>query len=104
MTYLYNRRGEQFRHSQNVRKDRTHLSSSHTHNSPTLPVSLTWPPSLAQPESEVEPSPPGLPTDTSDVAKVVAGPIPKSWAIKANENERDTQTRRVDALSVVLSQ
>ncbi|KIM87185.1 hypothetical protein PILCRDRAFT_774293 [Piloderma croceum F 1598] len=96
---LHTLRGEQFRHSQNVRKDRTHLSSSHTHNSPTLPVSLIWPSEL---ESEVESSPPSTSTETGDVAKVVAGPIPKSWALKANKNEHTTQTRR-EALSVVLS-
>jgi len=78
---LHTLRGEQFRHSQNVRKDRTHLSSSHTHNSPTLPVSLYWPPSPAQPQTEIESSPAAIQTDTSDVAK----------------------TQRVDALSVVLS-
>ena len=77
-------RGEQFRHSQNVRKDRTHLSSSHTYNSPTLPFSLTWPPATdSEPETEVEsPSATVLP-DTSDVLKVVAESIPpKSLVLK----------------------
>jgi len=100
---LHTLKGEQFRHSQNVRKDRTHLSSPRTHNSPTLPVNLIWPPSTSEPESEVEPSPPSTSTETGDAAKVVAGPIPKSWALKANKNEHTTRTRRVDALSVVLS-
>jgi hypothetical protein len=42
-THYIRFRGEQFRHSQNVRRSRTHLSSAHTHNTPTLPAGLTGP-------------------------------------------------------------
>jgi hypothetical protein len=67
-------------------------------------VSLTWPPQAsAEPERGVESIPSTIPTDTSHDPKVVAGPIPRSWTLKANTSECDPQTRRVDALSVVLS-
>jgi hypothetical protein len=76
MAYLHDHRGEQFRHSQNVRRDLTHLSSPSTYNSPTMPVSLTW---SSEPQNEVESQRLPTPADTSDFSKVVAGPIPKSW-------------------------
>jgi len=40
-TLLHTLRGEHFRHAQNVRRSRAHISSSLTFNSSTLPVDLT---------------------------------------------------------------
>ena len=37
------------------------------------------------------------------ITKVIAGPIPKSWASGADSNEHAMQAWRIDALSVVLS-
>lgn len=50
-------------------------------------------------------SPPTAVSTTDGVhgkTKVVAGPIPKSWALKANNADHDLQAWRMDALSFIL--
>jgi len=51
---LHTLRGEQFRHSQNLRRSRTHISSSlaYTHNARTLPQGLIYPPHASSVDAE----------------------------------------------------
>ncbi|KZP03571.1 hypothetical protein FIBSPDRAFT_828128 [Athelia psychrophila] len=112
---LHTLRGEQFRHSQNVRKDRTHLGASHVHTGPTLPSYLYHSrPALNENNSASNSASSQVDTSGANGAeakagntKVVAGPIPRSWALQADkQNQPKIQTletaRRIDALSVVL--
>ncbi|KAF7965789.1 hypothetical protein HWV62_41775 [Athelia sp. TMB] len=120
-TLLSTLRGEQFRHSQNVRKDRTHLGAPHTRTGPTLPSNLFSLPSASlQPVSTentdnanhsatLQTNDSGINADEIHTTntKVVAGPVPRSWALQADKhNQIKLQTiameRRFDALSVVL--
>ncbi|RDB21261.1 hypothetical protein Hypma_011689 [Hypsizygus marmoreus] len=74
---LHTLRGEQFRHSQNVLRSRTHISATPTRSSPTLPADLI---SLDYPNPDYEPAKP-----------VALLPI-----------VHDTPTWRANALSLVL--
>ncbi|KAK0210918.1 hypothetical protein DFS33DRAFT_1378894 [Desarmillaria ectypa] len=89
-TILHNLRGEQFRHSQNIRGSRTraHLRAGLTHNSPTLPFKLHDHGITAE-EANVTETP-----------QTWSGPKPpKSWRIPVEES---TSITRANMLSLVL--
>lgn len=92
-------RGEQFRHSQNVQRSRSHISSTLTRNSPTLRVNHFTPGyDVLDPESvtaEVGQS--------SSPFRNYSGPRPpKSWRLTSKVNVHATSTWRAHALGLIL--
>lgn len=96
-------RGEQFRHSQNVRgRSRTDLSRSLaflTHNAPTLPAGLTG---LGNPSWSPEPE---KKEDVDSALKVPPGPpAPKSWRLTTSKKDiYDSAAWRAHTLSIITS-
>ncbi|KAF5380892.1 hypothetical protein D9615_004027 [Tricholomella constricta] len=95
---LHTLRGEQFRHSQNLQRIRTHVSATLARNSPTLPIDLSSPDyPLDRPPAKAEAS-------HSSAYKNCPGPeAPKSWTLTSKEvAEEDTPVWRARAVSLVL--
>ncbi|TFK42500.1 hypothetical protein BDQ12DRAFT_676315 [Crucibulum laeve] len=95
---LHTLRGEQFRHSQNLRRSRTHLTSTVDHNSPTLPIRLFT--------SGYEPLPipePADPEQTKSASKCSGPGPPKSWTLTTAKDLHDTPEWRSQALLIILS-
>ncbi|THU88400.1 hypothetical protein K435DRAFT_677665 [Dendrothele bispora CBS 962.96] len=97
---LHNLRGEQYRHSQNLRRSRVHISSAPTHNKPSLPFNLV----------DLELSQYSDPNDdTSSVPdqsalKKYSGPDPpKSWTLTAAKDTCHTAEWRRRALAVIFT-
>ncbi|KAF8892509.1 hypothetical protein BD779DRAFT_1509414 [Infundibulicybe gibba] len=93
---LHTLRGEQFRHAQNIRKSRTHISSALTHNSPTLPRGLIDPNHLT------------YDTKADAVAQKSASPCPgpgppRSWILTKMKDVHDTPRWRAQALALCTS-
>lgn len=69
-------------------------------------MNLIWPSSTASPEIDepvvLSPSSVSTTNGVHGITKVVAGPIPKSWALNANKIDHDLQAWRMEALSVIL--
>ncbi|KAJ2932878.1 hypothetical protein H1R20_g4199, partial [Candolleomyces eurysporus] len=101
---LHRKRGEQFRHAQNVRNSRTHISSAHAtiRNKPTLPINFT---NLNLNDEEVyEPKKPEESSSRSPLKCSGPGP-PKSWVAKLTTPQDlcATPSWRLDALSLLYS-
>lgn len=110
-------RGEQFRHLQNLRGSRSHLTSTNIHTVPSLPLRLL---SLADPSlnltnnDRTSPSPPPKSTTSPNADdshpdgtsfRPPAGPTPpKSWRLNTSKDIRESATWRAEALSLVFSQ
>ncbi|KAF8965248.1 hypothetical protein BDZ97DRAFT_797260 [Flammula alnicola] len=92
---LHTLRGEQFRHLQNVRQSRTHLSLLRNYNAPTLPIGLRMP--------DYDPNS----TDASPRQNTLAsysGPAPpKSWRPSPEKEDHETVAWRARALSLAAS-
>jgi hypothetical protein len=93
--FVYSR-GEQFRHWQNVRHSRTHLSALPSHNTPTLPsivASLQY-----DGHSQV------ISQKVQSSSTTYAGPAPpKSWTSDAQQDSLETVGWRSGALSLAAS-
>ncbi|TEB36401.1 hypothetical protein FA13DRAFT_1254199 [Coprinellus micaceus] len=106
---LQRKRGEQFRHQQNLLKSRSHISSSSPfiRNKPTLPVSLAFlsldDETLYNTSSKTSPT--GY--DPTERQSECSGPVPpRSW-IQAQLTKQDvylTVAWRAEALSLLYSQ
>lgn len=92
-------RGEQFRHSQNVRGSRSHVSSLRvTVHSPTLPAGLFGP------DYPVSDPPEAKPEALRSASRPCSGPSPpKSWTLTSPTEARDTPDFRASALSIIFS-
>ncbi|KII88420.1 hypothetical protein PLICRDRAFT_623556 [Plicaturopsis crispa FD-325 SS-3] len=89
---LHTLRGEQFRHSQNVLRSRSHLSSaSHSSTGPTLLSALDWLSTEDERASASRPEPPKSWTQPSHVAS------------KEENDGSHSRTWRAEALSLVFS-
>ncbi|KAF5358457.1 hypothetical protein D9756_001487 [Leucocoprinus leucothites] len=113
---IHNLRGEQFRHLQNIRGSRSHLSSHNIHTVPSLPLrllSLTDPSlgltrqepesSLQQPKSNSN-SNAGESESDGTSFRPPAGPTPpKSWTLNSRKDIRGTTAWRSEALSLILN-
>ncbi|KAI0054155.1 hypothetical protein FA95DRAFT_1551962 [Auriscalpium vulgare] len=103
---LHTLRGEQFRHTQNVRRGRNPTSAIRASLSLRAPTG----PSLPYAEiygSSSPPAPPRAPervTSGTD-AKPAAGPVPRSWAVPAPKDEGpavDSAAWRAQALALIF--
>ena len=91
--------GEQFRHLQNVRQSRSHLTASRNFNVPTLPIRLA---TSEVYESDQSSKP--LVTSVTDNRGSCSGPAPpKSWRSQTAVDPRDTPEFRAQALSLLAS-
>ncbi|KAF9469152.1 hypothetical protein BDZ94DRAFT_1243810, partial [Collybia nuda] len=98
---LHTLRGEQFRHSQNLIRSRTHLSSAVAHNSPTLPVHFT---SLGR-STRYDIGIKKADHSKQSALRSCPGPgPPKSWTQTPKDVLRETARRwRAEALSLIFS-
>jgi len=94
---LHTLRGEDFRHSLNVRKARARLTSNLTHNSPTLPIDLIdhqdTPPESSLQDEELD--------SVKCLSRRVEKMSPKSW-LQAYEL-KEARSWRADALSLIFN-
>ncbi|ESK94514.1 hypothetical protein Moror_7981 [Moniliophthora roreri MCA 2997] len=95
---LHTLRGEQFRHSQNQRKSRTHLSSSSfPRHSPTLPLNIIGL------EYTSESGDTSLVKPVVEASKKYSGPPPpKSWTSPSRTDITTTTSWRKQALSLIF--
>ncbi|KAH6918488.1 hypothetical protein BKA70DRAFT_1247365 [Coprinopsis sp. MPI-PUGE-AT-0042] len=115
---LHTLRGEQFRHAQNVRKSKSHISSSFVRNKPTLPIdlaSLDYGTVFSKSSSEESsgtlrdnrassPSPSSSPNPSSS-SRCSRPAAPKSWTLITPKQDRyETASWRSTALSQLYSQ
>ncbi|TFK76306.1 hypothetical protein BDN72DRAFT_891385 [Pluteus cervinus] len=119
---LHNLRGEQFRHAQNLRGSRSHLTSRHIFNAPTLPFTTL---SLSDLDNDnffgsADPILPAGEEDNTGISTAStnsnnegkgafeflgpAGPgPPKSWQLlKSIQDPRTTSQWRIKALSIII--
>ncbi|KAK1235997.1 hypothetical protein PQX77_000766 [Marasmius sp. AFHP31] len=99
---LRERRGEQFRHSQNQRRSRAHLSSStFPRNKQSLPLDLIG--LSLYSDSETTESTQGVKPDSESSSSKYSGPAPpKSWTAKRSTEESVTALWRRQALSLIF--
>ncbi|KAF9454573.1 hypothetical protein P691DRAFT_692227 [Macrolepiota fuliginosa MF-IS2] len=113
---IHTLRGEQFRHLQNLRGSRSHLTSTNIHTVPSLPFRLL---SLADPSLNLtdrdNDTPPLQPKSASrpnegqsqhdgTSFRPPAGPAPpRSWTLNAHKDIRENSTWRAEALSLIFS-
>jgi len=91
---LHTLRGEQFRHWQNVRHSRTHLSALPSHNTPTLPSIGASPQYGDRPQV--------ISQKVQSSTSTYAGPAPpKSWT--SQQDHRETAVWRSQALRLAAS-
>ncbi|KDQ60970.1 hypothetical protein JAAARDRAFT_31966 [Jaapia argillacea MUCL 33604] len=100
---LHTLRGEQFRHSQNLRRTRAHLLPSHISNTPSLPLEILH---ASQGLSHTgESFPPPQPTVPTNVRPFAGPGPPKSWipSSQSEEFSHESALWRARALSVIFS-